>query len=226
MAFLPQSPDAEFKSYVYEQLGRIAKALSSPQRLIILNILCQGEHTVDAVARFSSLTTANVSRHLQILRSVNLVALRKDGKHVLYRLADEATSSFFVSFKEFAFTRLSELRSAVSDVSRSSSRLYQVSLEELKEKVFDDSVVILDVRPAEEYSAGHLPGAVSIPLDELDRRMGELPSDREIVAYCRGLLCIIADKAVDLLVHNGFHARRASDGIIEWQLAGGKLDRE
>ena len=225
MSVTPQKPDAEFKIFIYDQLSRIGKAFSSPQRLIILNILCQGEHSVEAVARFASLSIANVSRHLQILRASNLVRFRKDGKYIYYSLADEATTSFFIRFKDFAFTRLSELRTAVADVSKSPSRLYQISLNELREKVFDENVVILDVRPPEEYSAGHLPGAISIPLEELPHRMIELPKDRQIVAYCRGLLCVIADKAVDLLAQNGFNAHRASDGIIEWQLSGGVLDK-
>ncbi len=220
MGVFPDTPDERFKRFVYEQFSRIGKALSAPGRLIILNILCQGEHTVEALAKYSGLNVANVSRHLQILKSVGLVRVRREGKNIFYRPADRRTCAFFNDFKEFAHNRLSEIRTALQEIAKSPSRFNPVSREELVKKVFEEDVFIIDVRPEEEYKSAHLPNAVSIPLDELEKSLNALPKDKAIVAYCRGRFCILADQAVDLLLNAGFAARRADDGVVEWKLAG------
>lgn len=220
MSIWPQAPDGEFKSFVYEQFARIGKALSSPPRLVILNILCQGEHTVESLSRHAALSVANLSRHLQVLKSVNLVKVRRDGKYIFYSLPDQQTCNFFTSFKEFGFQQLVELRAALEEISKAPSRVHPVDMAELQRLVDENEVILLDVRPKEEYAQAHLPGAISVPLDELELRLDELEKGKMIVAYCRGKFCILADQAVNILLAEGFQASRADDGVVEWRSAG------
>jgi len=216
----PSKPDDEFKAYAYEQFSRIGKALSSPQRLIILNILCQGEHTVEALARYSGQSVANTSRHLQHLKSVNLVKLKRSGKNIFYSIRDEAACNFYMSLKEFASNQLGEIRTTLEEISSSPSRSHSVSREELLKMVTRGNAVVIDVRPEEEFQQAHLPGAISIPLEELEKRIEELPRDKTIVAYCRGRYCILADKAVEVLLKKGYRAGRIDESVIEWKNAG------
>lgn len=220
MDFLPDTPDGQFKQFLYDHFSRLGKALSSPHRLIILNILCQGEHSVESLARNSKLSSANVSQHLQLLKSVNLVRQRKDGKYVLYSLADEATCRFFVAYREFVHSRVPEIETAIRAVSGAPSRHDALTIKQLQDRLRDNSVVLIDVRPEEEYESSHLPGAISVPLEHIDRRMAELPKDKEIVTYCRGLFCILADEAVDILLKAGFKANRLDSGLMDWKMAG------
>ncbi len=224
MPVWPQAPDDEFKTFVYEQFSRIGKALSSPQRLIILNILCQGEHTVESLARHAGLTVANLSRHLQILKTTNIVRMRRDGKYTYYSLSDEQTCAFFTSFKEYGAKQLLEIRAAMAEISSAPSRVDLVDLNKLTHMVNEGDVLIIDVRPEEEYHQAHLPGAVSMPLDQLEIRLKDHPKDKHIVANCRGRFCILADKAVELLRSQGFQATRAGDGVVEWRDAGLPLE--
>lgn len=216
----PTTPDDSFKTFAYEQFSRIAKALASPPRLVILNILCQGEHTVEAITKYSNQTTANVSRHLQLLKSTNLVKIRRQGKYIYYSLADDSTCAFFTSYRRFAVEKLPELKQALMSISESPSRLHPVAMADLKRLVSESHAVILDVRPIEEFEQGHIPNAISIPLDELATRYVELPEGRPVVVYCRGQFCILADKAVEILLSHGIDAQRADDGLVDWKLAG------
>jgi len=225
MPLWPERPDNEFKSFVYEQFSRIGKAFSAPARLIILNILCQGEHTVETLAHYAGLTVANLSRHLQVLKAANLVKMRRDGKFIYYMVADETTCRFFSDFKDFAYKQLVEIRTSLQEISKAPSRLYPVDREELLKRLNEEDTLIVDVRPEEEYQQGHLPGAVSIPLEELERRLSELPEDKDIVAYCRGRYCILADQAVDLLLAKGYRAQRADDGVVEWKIDGMPVEK-
>lgn len=220
MPIWPSVPNQEFKSFVYEQFSRIGKAFSSPHRLVIMNILCQGEHSVEALAKCTGLSIANLSRHLQVLKSTNLARVRRDGKYIYYSLADESTCGFFTTFKDFAYTQLVEIRTALQEISRSSSRLHPVNREELIKLVDKEDVLLIDVRPEEEYEHAHLPGAISMPLEELEKHLDKLPKKRAIVAYCRGRFCILADEAVEFLLKKGFKAKRANDGVVEWKIAG------
>jgi len=215
-----ESPDDEFKSFVYEQFSRLGKVFSSSARLVILNILSQGEHTVEALARHSGLTVANLSRHLQALKSVNMVKMRRSGKYIYYSASDEETIRFFQDFKNFAYSKLAEIRNVLQEISSSPSRLHPVDTRELIEKIKDDEVLIIDVRPEEEYRCGHFQGAISIPLEDLEERIKQIPRDKPIVAYCRGRFCILADKAVEILLNHGYKVRRADDGVVEWKIAG------
>ena len=225
MSLFPDKPDDVFKQFVYEQFSRVGKALSSPQRLIILNILCQGEHSVEALAKYSELTLANVSQHLQLLKSVNMIKSRKEGKYSYYQLSDENTCRFFTMFRDFTVTRLPEIQATLDKLADSSTRSNLVSMSELMSLVKKGSVCVIDVRPREEYEQNHLPGALSIPLDELVVKLETLPIGKEIVAYCRSEFCILADKAVDILLQQGYMARRMDVGLIDWKLAGLPLDK-
>jgi len=224
MDYLSNTPDTQFKEYLYEHFSRIGKALSSPPRLVILNILCQGEHTVESVASASKLSPANVSQHLQLLKSVNLVRQRKDGKFVKYSLADEDACRFFVTYRKFVHSRIAEIDMAIRAVHEAPSRRDAFSVERLEKALKEDSIYLVDVRPAEEYKSSHVPGAVSVPLAELKDRLPELPRDKEIVTFCRGLFCILADEAVEILLEAGFRANRVEGGVLEWKLAGNTLE--
>jgi len=226
VALWPQKPDEEFKAFVYEQFSRIGKALASPQRLVILNILCQGEHTVESLSSQAGLEVANLSRHLQVLRRARLVRLRREGKHSWYSAMDEETCRFLHLFREFASRRLIEVQAALEGIARSPSRLHPVGREELLRRLKEKDTVLVDVRPPEEFQQAHLPGALSIPLAELERRIGELSREKQIIAYCRGRFCILADQAVRLLQDRGHPARRADDGVIEWGIDGNPLERQ
>ncbi len=210
----------EYKELLYSQFGILGKALSSPKRLEILDLLCQGEHTVDDLAKLSGLSISNVSQHLRVLREARLVDSRKDGLYVHYFIADPSVAQFWQAFRNLAVHRLAEVREVVRLYFQEGDELEPVGHEELERRIEDKRVVILDVRPEVEYNAAHLPGAHSIPLDQLKDRLGELPQDKEIIAYCRGPLCVMAVEAVKLLRSAGYQARRTEESIPEWQHQG------
>jgi rhodanese-related sulfurtransferase len=210
---------AASESVFYEQFARIGKALAAAGRVELLDLLCQGERSVEALAHASGMTVTNTSQHLQVLRSAALVEARKEGTRVIYRLAGEDVCRFFLAVAELAHARLAEVDQLVRRY-LAGSAFDAVAREELLERVERGDVLLLDVRPAEEFAAGHIAGAVSVPLEELERRLTELPADAEIVAYCRGPYCLLATKALELLRTHGFRARRLEDGLPEWRLAG------
>jgi len=220
MSIFPNQPDDNFKSFVYEQFSRVGKALSSPHRLILLNILCQGEHTVESLVQNTGLNVANVSRHLQMLKSVNLVKIRREGKYIFYSLSDDDTCVFFMEFRQFVEKHSSELHAAMNLISDKPSRISILQKGEVKLKLNKKSSVIIDVRPQEEFLNLHLPGAISIPLEDLKERIDEIPLNKEIITYCRDNYCILADKAVNILLNEGFDAKRMDIGIIDWKHAG------
>jgi rhodanese-related sulfurtransferase/predicted transcriptional regulator len=205
---------------LYEQFARIGKALGSARRVELLDLLCQGERSVDALARTSGMTVTNTSQHLQALRAARLVAARKEGTKAIYRVADEQVCRFFFALRELAGARLAEVEQFVRRSIEGVGELEPVSRGELLARARDDDVVVLDVRPTDEFASGHIPGAVSVPLEELEQRLASLPRDAEIVAYCRGPYCLLAPRAVELLRERGFRARRLEDGLPEWRLAG------
>lgn len=203
----------------HEQFARIGRALGAPGRVELLDLLCQGERSVEALAHASGMTVTNTSQHLQVLRAAALVEARKDGTKVIYRLAGEDVCRFFLALRELARARLAEVDRLVR-CHLDGDSFQPLTRAALLERVERGDVLVLDVRPAAEYAAGHIPGAVSIPLDELHARLGELPADTEIVAYCRGAYCLLAADALELLDGHGFDARRLEDGLPEWRLAG------
>lgn len=209
-----------FKHVLFSQFARVAKAMSSGYRLELLEFLAQGERSVDALAQVSGLTVANTSQHLQQLRQAGLVANRKEGQRVYYRLSGTDVSALFGSLREVAERHLADVNRLVDDYLRVKDSLEPVPARQLLERVRDGLVSVLDVRPSEEYAAGHLPGAINIPLEELEKHLHELDPNQEIVAYCRGPHCVLAFDAVLKLRQKGVKARRLEGGLPEWQLEG------
>jgi len=214
------NPSRRFKTAIFEQFARIGKAISNPSRLELLDLLCQGPRTVEVLAKEASLGLANTSQHLKALKAARLVETEKSGLFVTYRLADEQVCQFFRSLRNLAETRLTEVREITREFLANRQGLEPVDRDALLTKVREGAVTVLDVRPAEEYRAGHIPGALSIPLKELERRLSDLPRDREVVAYCRGPYCVLAVEAVEILRSRGFSAFRLEENVQDWREEG------
>ena len=213
--------DRAAKTALFDEFALAAKALASGRRIELVDVLANGERTVEALASEVGLSVANTSQHLQILRQAGLVSSRREGTSVHYRLAGPEVFELWRTLRTLAASRLAEVERLTVAYLGGRDELEPVTREELARRLQDgDDLVVLDVRPAAEYAAGHLPGAVSIPVGELRRRLAELPGDREIVAYCRGPYCAFAHEAVGLLREEGYAARRLEDGLPEWQAAG------
>ncbi|HEX9844063.1 MAG TPA: metalloregulator ArsR/SmtB family transcription factor [bacterium] len=206
-----------FKDAIYEQFARIGHAVGSPRRLELLDLLCQGPRTVEALSRQAGQSLANTSHHLQVLRAARLVDAEKQGLYVTYRLAGEEVCTFFQALRGLAESRLAEIERITRTFLEERGALEPVQRDLLLERVRGGEVTVLDVRPREEFEAGHIPGAISVPLEELERRLSELPQGREIVAYCRGPYCVLSIEAVALLKERGFTALRMEDGVPEWR---------
>lgn len=212
--------DRQFKERLYAQFARLGKALSSPRRLEILELLAQGERTVDSLAQETALSVANVSQHLKALRAACLVESRKQGLFVWYRLADPIVFELSRAIRTVAEHRLAELERIVLEQFGDRSTAEPVSMKELLRRGRTGDVVVLDTRPAGEYAAGHIAGALSMPVDDLEKRLKELPRKKTFVAYCRGPYCIYADRAVAILQASGRRASRLREGFPEWRAAG------
>jgi DNA-binding transcriptional ArsR family regulator/rhodanese-related sulfurtransferase len=208
-----------FKEAINEQFARIAKALANPHRFELIDLLAQGERSVEELANEVALSIASASHHLQALRSAHLVTTRKEGLYVYYRLADPTVFRLVQMIREIAEQQLAEVSRIVDTYLGSRSDLEPLTLNELSVRLYDPELIILDVRPHVEYVQGHIPGARSIPIDELESRLTELPQEQEIVAYCRGPYCVFADEAVEILTKYGHHARRVQEGYPDWMLA-------
>lgn len=210
----------EAKDRLYEQFARTAKAVASPKRIELLELLAQGERSVDVLAGATGMGVTNTSAHLQVLRHARLVETRKQGTRVHYRLAGDEVAAFVVALRDLTGARVAEVDRVVQDFFVARDALEPVSRRELVERAGRGEVVVLDVRPAEEFAAGHIPGALSVPLDQLDAALSRLPRRAQVVAYCRGPYCVLAPQAVQRLRAKGFKARRLVDGMPEWRLAG------
>lgn len=208
----------QIKDMLYEQVARIGKAISSPKRLELIELLCQGEKAVEMLAQEASISMKLASAHLRELRNARLVDTRRDGKNVCYRLADKRVADFWVNAHSLAEDRLVELQEALRDLSQLPEELVPNDRESLMKAARKGEVVVLDVRPVEEYLSAHLPFARSIPVGELRHRLDELPKDRPIVAYCRGPYCLMARDAVALLRKGGYRAAHLKEGVAEWGL--------
>lgn len=209
-----------FKKDLFNQFGLVAKAMASGNRLELLEFLAQGERSVDALAKVSGLTVANTSQHLQQLRHAGLVSSHKEGQKVIYRLSGEDVSELFGALRAVAERHLAEVNRLVDDYLVVKDSLEPVPADELLARAREGLVTVLDVRPPEEYAAGHLPGAVNIPLSQLEQHLDDLDPSTEVVAYCRGPHCVLAFDAVARLREQGFEARRLDGGLPEWRLAG------
>jgi len=215
-----KSPSRQFKDAIYEQFSRIGKAVSSPKRLEMLDLLCQGEKTVETLSTETGLTLANTSQHLQKLKAARLVDAEKEGLYVKYRLADETVCEFFRAMRVLAENRLAEVDMIKRRFLEGREGMEPVNRDDLLKRVIEGGVTVLDVRPVDEYRTGHIPGALSVPLGHLKELLSKLPKDQEIVAYCRGPYCVLAVQAVEILREQGFEAIRLEDGIQDWRAMG------
>lgn len=217
------SPNRAFKTAIYEQLARVGKAMGSPRRLELLDLLAQGPKTVEVLARQSGQSHANTSQHLQVLRGARLVESSRSGTSVTYRLAGQEVADHFIGLRRLAEARLTEIEHIAHQFLEARGQLERVSEEDLIRRMKRGEVTVLDVRPADEYAHGHVSGAVSVPIAELESRLAELSPDKEIVAYCRGPYCVWSVEAVDLLRRHGFTALRLDDSVHDWRARGGDL---
>jgi ArsR family transcriptional regulator len=209
------------KQAIYGSLAEVAQALGHAHRLELLEHLAQGERSVEELSARASLTFANTSRHLQILRRARLVETERRGKHVLYRLAGDAeVVALMQALGRVGERNVAEVNRVMTDYFRARDAFEAVSRDDLLARLQDDMVTVLDVRPEDEFAVGHLPGALNIPLAELERRLGELPADREVIAYCRGPYCVLSFEAVAALRERGYRVHRLEDGYPEWKAAG------
>lgn len=218
------SVERQYKDATYGQFARIGKAVSHPKRLEILDLLCQGPRTVETLAREAGLGVASASQHLKVLREARLLEAEKKGLYVTYRLADDAVCGFYRSMRSLAESRLAEVEQITRRFLEGKRGMEPVASRELLQRVREGRVTVLDVRPIEEFRAGHIAGAVSVPLRELKARIKEIPRSREIVAYCRGPYCVLAVQAVEMLRKAGLKAHRLLEGFPDWRAAGLPVD--
>jgi ArsR family transcriptional regulator len=213
-------PKLSPKAALFAEFASVAKALSHAARLSLLEQLAQGERSVETLAERTDLSVANASQHLKQMRRVGLVAGRREGKFVYYRLADEAVLDLLAQLRRVAERNVAEVDRVVRSYFNERDSMEAVSRAALKERVRAGLVTVLDVRPGDEFRLGHLPGALNIPFRELEKRLAELPRRREVVAYCRGPYCVLSYEAVAMLRARGYKARRLEDGLPEWRAAG------
>jgi rhodanese-related sulfurtransferase/DNA-binding transcriptional ArsR family regulator len=208
-----------------EQFAEVAKALSHANKLELLELLAQGERSVEALANVAGLTVANTSRHLQQLRRAGLIAARKEGLYVFYRVAGDDVIDLLRSLRRTGQRHISEVNNVVIGYFNDRDSLEAISRKELLKRSKDGLVTVLDVRPSEEYEMGHIPGALNIPINEIEQHLANLPKGQEIIAYCRGEYCVLAFEAVAALRKKGFSARRLEEGYPEWRAAGLPVER-
>jgi rhodanese-related sulfurtransferase/DNA-binding transcriptional ArsR family regulator len=221
---MAKASPTSLKRAVYEQIARIGQATSSPSRLELLDLLSQGARTVEVLARQIGQSVATTSHHLQVLRRARLVDAEKSGLYVTYRLSDPQVGRFLLELRGLAAARLAEIAQVTRQYLEQRGALEPVDNEELVRRVRAGEVTLLDVRPHEEYVAGHIPGALSVPLADLANRLGDLRKRRDVVAYCRGPYCVMALDAVDLLRRKGFRAQRLEQGVAEWRARGWRVE--
>lgn len=208
----------EFKDRVYSELARITKSLANPHRLEIIELLAQGEYSVEQIAEQTHLPVANASQHLQVLKVAQIVDVNRQGNFIYYRLANSNVFKTWRALRELGVERIATIEKLVNDFRKSKFDFESVTIDELVKKIESGKVTILDVRPETEFNKGHIANAISIPLDQLSKRLKELPKRTEIVAYCRGPFCVFADEAVTILVKAGYKARRLEEGFPDWKL--------
>lgn len=215
----------EHKTRLYGLFSYVARAMANPHRMELLDLLLQAPRSVEELAREAGMSVANASQHLQRLKQARLVVDRREGLYVRYRLADQAVARLWLELRAVAGQQLAEVERVLDAYRDRRHEFEKISAEELRTRLMKGDVLLLDVRPSVEFHAGHLPGAISLPLEELDRRLGEIPANLTIVAYCRGPYCVFADEALELLSARGWKVARLEEGVAEWQLAGLELER-
>ncbi|MDR8389840.1 metalloregulator ArsR/SmtB family transcription factor [Aliifodinibius sp. S!AR15-10] len=207
-----------FKNKVYQQLANIVKAMSNPHRLEILELLAQGQFSVAEIAEETDITGANASQHLQVLKQAQLVETQRDGNRVYYQLAGQSVYKAWKALRDLGIERIAEIERVIQQFRESRQSLETLSSDQLAEKMKQEDITIVDVRPQQEFDEGHIAGALNIPVGDLSEKMDELPKDQEVVAYCRGPFCVFADDAVELLRNKGFNAKRLDEGYPEWMI--------
>lgn len=210
----------EFKDKVYSELAKVTKAIGNPRRMEIIDLLAQGPFSVEKIARQTSMSIANASQHLQVLKGARLVEISRKGNFIYYHLASEKVFQAWRALRELGLIQNAEAEKLIRDFFHSRHQLEPVSMDELRQKINRQDVVVLDVRPGEEYARGHIHRAISIPIEELSKRMEELSRNTEVIAYCRGPLCVYADEAVALLREKGYEAKRLKEGFPDWVAMG------
>jgi rhodanese-related sulfurtransferase/predicted transcriptional regulator len=208
----------EFKDAMYNGLSKLLKALSNPYRLEIIEMLSQGEKSVEGIVQTTNLSIANASQHLQVLKNNNIVKSRKDGRYVYYSLINDDFLSLYQHVIKYAVTEIAELEKIMNRQREDHKSLNAVSIDELENMIENKNVLLLDVRPSIEYEFGHITGAVSVPMNELMEKLKSITKDKEIIAYCRGPFCVLADEAVKLLSEQGYNVRRLDEGYPEWKI--------
>lgn len=208
----------QFKDKVYNELSRITKSMANPHRMEIIELLAQGEFSVEKIAEQTYLPIANASQHLQVLKNAQLVDVNRQGNFIFYRLSNNNVFKAWKALRELGIERIASIEKAVKEFRKSKFDFETVTIDELLDKLESGKVTILDVRPESEYKQGHIANAISIPIDELSKRLKELPKSTEIISYCRGPFCVYADEAVALLIKSGYKANRLEEGFPDWKL--------
>ena len=220
-----QSEKRSEKERLYSLFAQVAAAMANPHRLELLDLLAQAPRTVDELACEAHMSTANTSQHLQRLKQARLVLDNREGLYIRYRLADPAVTRLWLDLRDVAERQLAEIDRTLAAYRHRRQEFEQISVDELLARLGRAEAVLLDVRPHVEYQAAHLPNAISIPIDELERRLNELPPAKTVVAYCRGPYCVYADDALELLTEHGFRVARLEEGVLEWRQAGLTVER-
>ena len=216
----------EFKDLTFDLFAKIANSFASPKRLEIIDLLTQGERDVDSLAKETNMNFANTSRHLQILKTANLVKSRREGVRIIYYLANSEVAKYWKNLQLLAEQTASDIREISSLFFKERTALQPIGIDDLRNKLENDEVTLIDVRPSEEYIQGHIPKAISFPLAELWKNMNSLASNKEIIAYCRGPYCVMAADAVKLLKENGFNVTLFKEDVNAWQLAGLPIEKD
>ena len=209
-----------FKDRVYSILARLIKAMANPHRLEIVDLLGQGEKTVEEIAIETSMSIANASQHLQVLKAANLMEIRREGNYVYYKLAQEEIYRSWQNLRDLGLERMAEMEKLIKDFREKRSSLEAIKMNDLLTRIKSKNIIILDVRPVREFKNGHIPGAINIPVKELPSKLKKLTKNKEYVAYCRGPFCVFADEAVSILVKKGFKAKRLVEGFPDWKMKG------
>ena len=209
---------SSFKEQVYQELSRVTHAISHPKRMELIDVLSQRDFSVEELSTEIGMSMASTSQHLQVLKAAKLVKTNRNGNFIMYSVSDDSVLKLIAVVRELGFRKIAEIDRIIHDYNSDKDLLESLTLDELWAKSREENVMLLDVRPGNEFDAGHIPGAVSIPLDQLRNRLEELPKDKTIVAYCRGPLCVMAAEAVKILTEQKRKALRMEDGYVEWKL--------
>jgi rhodanese-related sulfurtransferase len=215
----------EFKDQVYGELAKITKALANPHRLEIIDLLAQGPFSVEQIAEYTGMSVANASQHLQTLKNSKLVRILRNGNYINYSLSGDNVYDAWAGLRRLGQVYNAEIEKVVNDFRKGHSKMESIDVDSLARMIKNDEVVVLDVRPEEEYHRGHIHRAISMPIDELTKRLKNLPKRKLIVAYCRGPFCVYADEAVTILSKQGYNAKRLSEGFPDWALKGLPVDK-